>query len=79
MSSDRIDDDTFPDGVSDGAGSPSHVPNPAKLASSCAALSIEDMLRQVPEGETRLFERRSAEDGEERFYAVWQTIIIPDG
>lgn len=77
MNSDTIDDGTSPDGVLNGPGSPSGISNSVELTSSCAALPIEDMVRQTPEGETRLFERPCAEDGKERFFAVWQNYHYP--
>lgn len=77
MNSDTIDESTHPDGIRDGAGSPSRVLDSGELASSSAALSIEDMLRQVRKGETRLFRRPCAEDGEERFFSVHQNFDYP--
>lgn len=77
MTSDTIDDGTHHDRIPNGAGSLSRVSNSGELASSCAALSIEDMLQQVPKGETRLFERPCADDGEERFFSVRQNFDYP--
>lgn len=72
-----IDDDTRSDGVGNGAGFSSHVPAAGESAGSCAALSIEEMLAQVPRGESRLFGRPCADDGEERFFSVWQNHYYP--
>jgi len=72
MNSDMCDDGRHADGVRNGAGSSSHVSATGQPAGSCAALSIEEMLSQVPRGKDRLFERPCADDGEERFFSVWQ-------
>lgn len=72
-----IDDGARSHDVRNGAGSSNGVSDSAELAKSCAALSIEEMLRQVPKGETRLFERPCADGGEERFFSVHQNFDYP--
>lgn len=72
-----IADSARSDGVRGGVGSSNRAADPGELDKSCAALSIEEMLAQVPRGESRLFERPCADDGEERFFSVWQNYDYP--
>lgn len=77
MNSDVTQAGGHSEAVSDRSGATRRASYPGELTETFAELSIESMLRLVPEGETRLFERLCKDNGEERFFSVHQNFNYP--